>query len=104
MHQGKLKLPGRPEELVAVKSLGPKASHKQRDEFLREAAIMGQFNHPNVIRLMGVLSRTEPAMIVTELMTNGPLDNFLRHYDSRLQPRINQLDMLHGIASGEWRE
>ena len=39
---------------------------------------MGQFEHPNVIFLQGVVTRTNPVMIITEYMENGSLDHFLR--------------------------
>uniref|UniRef100_A0A8C5S6A0 Protein kinase domain-containing protein n=1 Tax=Laticauda laticaudata TaxID=8630 RepID=A0A8C5S6A0_LATLA len=51
---------------------------EQRREFLSEASIMGQFEHPNVIRLEGVVTKSRPVMIVTEFMENGSLDSFLR--------------------------
>ena len=37
-----------------------------REELLREAAIMAQFVHPSVIRLVGVVTTGEPLMIVLE--------------------------------------
>ena len=40
---------------VAVKSLHSPASQEERIKFLQEAAIMGQFVHPNVVRLIGVV-------------------------------------------------
>ena len=52
---------------VAIKTL--KSSEEDiKTAFMREAAIMGQFNHPNILKLMGILSLSEPFMIVTELM------------------------------------
>ena len=42
------------EEEVAVKTLEDGASEEDRIKFLQEAAIMGQFNHPNIIRLLGI--------------------------------------------------
>lgn len=39
---------------------------------------MGQFEHPNVIFLQGVVTRSNPVMIITEYMENGSLDTFLR--------------------------
>lgn len=39
---------------------------------------MGQFDHPNIIRLEGVVTKSRPVMIVTEFMENGALDSFLR--------------------------
>ncbi|CAB0032745.1 unnamed protein product [Trichogramma brassicae] len=54
--RGKLKLPpdGRSEIDVAIKTLKPGSADKARNDFLTEASIMGQFEHPNVIFLQGV--------------------------------------------------
>lgn len=43
---------------------------------------MGQFDHPNIIRLEGVVTKSRPVMIVTEFMENGALDSFLRVRDN----------------------
>lgn len=53
-------------------------SDKARNDFLTEASIMGQFEHPNVIFLQGVVTKSNPVMIITEYMENGSLDTFLR--------------------------
>ncbi len=45
---------------VAVKALRPGASEIDRVKFLQEAAIMGQFHHPNVIALHGVVTVVDP--------------------------------------------
>lgn len=63
---------------VAIKTLKPGASEKNRLDFLTEASIMGQFEDPNVIFLEGVITKSNPIMIVTEYMENGSLDTFLR--------------------------
>ena len=44
------------QEEVAVKTMEDGASEEDRIKFLQEAAIMGQFNHPNIIRLLGIIS------------------------------------------------
>ena len=41
---------------VAVKTLRPHVRHQEKIKFLQEAAIMGQFNHTNVIKLHGVIT------------------------------------------------
>lgn len=56
----------------------PGSSEKARVDFLTEASIMGQFEHPNVIFLQGVVTKSNPVMIITEYMENGSLDHFLR--------------------------
>ena len=45
---------------AAVKSLKPLAPESERIKFLQEAAIMGQFLHPNVVKLHGVVTVGEP--------------------------------------------
>uniref|UniRef100_A0A3B3I350 Ephrin type-B receptor 3 n=1 Tax=Oryzias latipes TaxID=8090 RepID=A0A3B3I350_ORYLA len=76
--RGRLKQPGRREMVVAIKTLKAGYTERQRRDFLAEASIMGQFDHPNVIRLEGVLTRSCPVLIITEFMENGALDSFLR--------------------------
>ena len=43
--------------LVAIKTLKPGSSDKARTDFLTEASIMGQFEHPNVIFLQVICLR-----------------------------------------------
>ena len=45
---------------VAVKQLQSGASEEEKVKFLQEAAINGQFRHPNVVKLMGVITTEEP--------------------------------------------
>ncbi|RWS16488.1 ephrin type-B receptor 1-B-like protein [Dinothrombium tinctorium] len=97
--RGKLKLPGRPEVTVAIKTLKQGASEKPRMDFLTEASIMGQFDHPNVIYLQGVVTKSNPIMIITEYMDNGSLDAFLRANEAKFQ-LIQLVGMLRGIAAG----
>uniref|UniRef100_A0A4W5QSJ8 receptor protein-tyrosine kinase n=1 Tax=Hucho hucho TaxID=62062 RepID=A0A4W5QSJ8_9TELE len=56
---GCLRLRGKREIYVAIKSLKAGYADKQRRDFLSEASIMGQFDHPNIIRLEGVVTRCE---------------------------------------------
>ncbi|XP_047499507.1 ephrin type-B receptor 1-like, partial [Penaeus chinensis] len=97
--KGKLQLPSRPEMTVAIKTLKPGSSEKARVDFLTEASIMGQFEHPNVIFLQGVVTKSNPVMIITEYMENGSLDHFLRVNDGKFQV-LQLVGMLRCIASG----
>uniref|UniRef100_A0A3Q0SNP8 receptor protein-tyrosine kinase n=1 Tax=Amphilophus citrinellus TaxID=61819 RepID=A0A3Q0SNP8_AMPCI len=96
---GRLRAQGKREIYVAIKSLKAGYSDKQRRDFLSEASIMGQFDHPNIIRLEGVVTRCKPLMIITEYMENGSLDAFLRKHDGQFTV-IQLVGMLRGIASG----
>ena len=44
----------------AVKTLHSGASEDDKVKFLQEAAINGQFRHPNVVQLLGVATVGEP--------------------------------------------
>ncbi|KAG5833628.1 hypothetical protein ANANG_G00277900 [Anguilla anguilla] len=96
---GRLRTPGKREIPVAIKTLKGGYVERQRRDFLREASIMGQFDHPNIIRLEGVVTKSRPVMIVVEYMENGSLDSFLRKHDGHFTV-IQLVGMLRGIASG----
>uniref|UniRef100_M4AXT9 receptor protein-tyrosine kinase n=1 Tax=Xiphophorus maculatus TaxID=8083 RepID=M4AXT9_XIPMA len=96
---GRLRVQGKREIYVAIKSLKAGYSDKQRRDFLSEASIMGQFDHPNIIRLEGVVTKCKPVMIITEFMENGSLDTFLKKHDGQFTV-IQLVGMLRGIASG----
>ncbi|XP_061688118.1 ephrin type-A receptor 2-like isoform X2 [Syngnathoides biaculeatus] len=97
--RGVMKSPARGEVAVAIKTLKPGYSEKQRQDFLSEASIMGQFSHPNIIRLEGVVTKFKHAMIVTEYMENGALDIYLKDRDGEI-PTYQLAGMLRGIAAG----
>lgn len=43
---------------MAIKTLKVGYTEKQRRDFLGEASIMGQFDHPNIIHLEGVVTKS----------------------------------------------
>uniref|UniRef100_A0A4W5LUL8 Ephrin type-A receptor 7 n=1 Tax=Hucho hucho TaxID=62062 RepID=A0A4W5LUL8_9TELE len=96
---GRMRLPGKRDIPVALKTLKAGYSDKQRREFLAEASIMAQFDHPNIIHLEGVVTRSKPVMIITEYMENGSLDSFLRRHDGQFTI-IQLVGVLRGIAAG----
>jgi len=97
--RGRLSVPDRNDMLVAIKTLKPGSTDKARSDFLTEASIMGQFEHPNVIFLQGVVTKSNPIMIITEFMENGSLDTFLRANDGKFQV-MQMVGMMRGIAYG----
>uniref|UniRef100_A0A673L6U1 receptor protein-tyrosine kinase n=1 Tax=Sinocyclocheilus rhinocerous TaxID=307959 RepID=A0A673L6U1_9TELE len=99
VYRGILKAPSRKETAVAIKTLKPGYTEKQRQDFLSEASIMGQFSHQNIIRLEGVVTKFKHAMIVTEYMENGALDKYLKDHDGEMSS-FQLVGMLRGIAAG----
>lgn len=61
---------------VAVKILTP--GQFEADDCLREGKIMSTLRHPKLVQLLAVCTKTEPILIITELMINGPLLGNLR--------------------------
>ena len=61
VYQGEWKAPELKNKTgVAVKTLKKGAGEGDKMKFLQEAAIMGQFSHPNVVKLYGVVTEGEP--------------------------------------------
>ena len=57
---------------VAVKTLKEGSGENDRVKFLQEAAIMGQFKHPNVVEMFGVVSEGEPvSMQIRQYIVKG---------------------------------
>lgn len=102
VYKGRLKLPGKREIYVAIKTLKAGYSEKQRRDFLSEASIMGQFDHPNIIRLEGVVTKSRPVMIITEFMENGALDSFLRVRTAQLTFALQSKNTEDAGAGGSW--
>ena len=78
---------------VALKSLKVEDA-EANVKFLQEAAIIGQFNHPNVLKLLGVVTLSHPHMMVTELMTEGlkeQLEKVRRSRQTKIRPLGNIL-------------
>ena len=55
---------------VAVKTLKEGAGEGDKVKFLQEAAIMGQFSHPNVVKLYGVV--TERKLVSSAIFHHSP--------------------------------
>jgi len=66
----------------AVKQLKEGSKEEDRVQFLQEAAIMKKFDNPYVLRLIGVVTVSDPVLLCTEVMSNGSLDVYLRKHSS----------------------
>ncbi|XP_053558856.1 insulin receptor [Bombina bombina] len=69
---------GEAELRVAVKTVNESASVRERIEFLNEASVMKGFICHHVVRLLGVVSKGQPTLVVMELMGHGDLKSYLR--------------------------
>ncbi|KAJ8007506.1 hypothetical protein DPEC_G00118200 [Dallia pectoralis] len=67
-----------PVTMVAVKMLKEEASTDMQNDFQREAALMAEFDHPNIVRLLGVCAVGKPMCLMFEYMAHGDLNEYLR--------------------------
>jgi serine/threonine protein kinase len=79
-----------------------------RIEFLNEASVMKAFKCTHVVRLLGVVSKGQPTLVIMELMALGDLKTYLRSHrpDSEENegckpPSVKQILQMAGeIADG----
>jgi len=64
--------------LVAVKTLKLAANERERCDLMNEASVLAQLDDPNILALVGVVTRSQPIMVVTEFMHNSSLHQFLQ--------------------------
>ncbi|XP_025120589.2 focal adhesion kinase 1 isoform X11 [Bubalus bubalis] len=77
VHQGTYTSPENPALAVAIKTCKNCTSDSVREKFLQEALTMRQFDHPHIVKLIGVITEN-PVWIIMELCTLGELRSFLQ--------------------------
>ncbi|XP_035421282.1 tyrosine-protein kinase Mer isoform X1 [Cygnus atratus] len=98
--EGRLSQPEGTPQKVAVKTMKmDNFSQREIEEFLSEAACMKDFDHPNVIKLLGVcielssLQVPKP-MVILPFMKYGDLHSFLLRSRLEMAPQFVPLQML----------
>ncbi|VCW98215.1 unnamed protein product, partial [Gulo gulo] len=98
VRRGRLQPRGRREQAVAIQALWAGGAESLQMTFLGQAAVLGQFQHPNILRLEGVVTKSRPLMVLTELMELGPLDSFLRQREGQFSS-LQLVAMQRGVAA-----
>nr|KAG5703678.1 hypothetical protein BaRGS_002552 [Batillaria attramentaria] len=81
-------IPGSGEVKVAIKTVNDNAGFQERMNFLKEATTMKAFDCYHVVKLLGVVSKGQPALVIMELMSNGDLKNYLRMHRPDENPEV----------------
>ncbi|XP_036322779.1 tyrosine-protein kinase Fer-like [Rhagoletis pomonella] len=84
---------------VAVKTCRMTLPDEQKRKFLQEGRILKQYDHPNIVKLIGICVQKQPIMIVMELVPGGSLLNYLRKNSNALTAR-QQMGMCRDAAAG----
>lgn len=66
--------------LILLQTLRKGASQQEKLEFLKEAQLMSNFKHDNILQLLGVCLDNDPNFIIMELMEGGDLLVYLRSH------------------------
>ncbi|KAF8358327.1 hypothetical protein PRIPAC_93322 [Pristionchus pacificus] len=93
VHKGILKLRRCNKKIdVAIKLAKLDAMTKDQIQgFMKEARLMRDFDHPNVVRLYGVAATQEPLMLVMELASDGALDSYLKKHACTVQTKLTMI-------------
>ncbi|XP_070137052.1 tyrosine-protein kinase Fer isoform X4 [Drosophila bipectinata] len=84
---------------VAVKTCRMTLPDEQKRKFLQEGRILKQYDHPNIVKLIGICVQKQPIMIVMELVLGGSLLTYLRKNSNGLSTR-QQMGMCRDAAAG----
>lgn len=84
---------------VAVKTCRVALPDENKRKFLQEGRILKQYDHPNIVKLIGICVQKQPIMIVMELVPGGSLLTFLRNNASNLTQKL-LLKMCLDTAAG----
>ncbi|KAK0182862.1 hypothetical protein PV327_000951 [Microctonus hyperodae] len=84
---------------VAVKTCKVTLPDEQKRKFLQEGRILKQYDHPNIVKLIGICVQKQPIMIVMELVPGGSLLTYLRKNAAAIS-QIEQLRMCRDAAAG----
>jgi hypothetical protein len=91
--------PTRTENLRAVKLLRPDVRVPENEGRLgREAAIVEQLQHPNIVRLYQNRAQNSSPYFVMEYVYGPTLDDLIAHHNGRPVPFTLALDLIHQIA------
>ncbi|XP_070195798.1 focal adhesion kinase 1-like isoform X3 [Littorina saxatilis] len=69
---------------VAIKTCKETSEETMTEKFLEEAYIMQQFDHPHIVKLIGICSDNRPVWIVMELAKHGEMRAYLQNNKPRL--------------------
>ncbi|MFT7815739.1 tyrosine-protein kinase transmembrane receptor ROR2 isoform X1, partial [Arapaima gigas] len=101
--------PGEQTQVVAIKTVKDKDDGTLREEFRHEAMLRSRLQHPNVVCLLGVVTKEQPMSMIFSYSGHGDLHEFLvmrsphsdvgsSDDDKTVKSTLEQADFLHIVT------
>uniref|UniRef100_A0A4W3IPA2 Receptor tyrosine kinase like orphan receptor 2 n=1 Tax=Callorhinchus milii TaxID=7868 RepID=A0A4W3IPA2_CALMI len=87
--------PGEPAQVIAIKTIKDKTEVSLREEFKHEALMRSRLQHPNMVCLLGIVTKEQPMSMIFSYPSHSDLHEFL----SALEP-ADFLHIVSQIAAG----
>ena len=68
---------------VLIKTLRPGANTQTKQDFQREGELWTELRHPNVVTLLGMVSKDDPQCLIFEYLSYGDLHEFLLQHSPK---------------------
>jgi hypothetical protein len=88
VRRGELTLQPGETERVAIKSVKDFAPLVEQQKIILEALLMSKLVHTHLVQLIGICSRVQPFLIITEYMQGGSLVSYLSKCRPEACPRV----------------
>ncbi|XP_049625083.1 tyrosine-protein kinase Fer [Suncus etruscus] len=89
---------------VAVKTCKEDLPQELKIKFLQEAKILKQYDHPNIVKLIGVCTQRQPIYIIMELIPGGDFLSFLRRKKDEIKLKQLVKFSLDAVSGMEYLE
>ncbi|KAI1905156.1 hypothetical protein AGOR_G00013240 [Albula goreensis] len=101
--------PGEQTQVVAIKTVKDKDEGTLREEFRHEAMLRSRLQHPNIVCLLGVVTKEQPISMIFSYSSHGDLHEFLvmrsphsdvgsSDDDKTVKSTLEQADFLHIVT------
>lgn len=101
--------PGEQTQVVAIKTVKDKDEGALREEFRHEAMLRSRLQHPNIVCLLGAVTKEQPMSMVFSYSSHGDLHEFLvmrsphsdvgsSDDDKTVKSTLEQADFLHIVT------
>lgn len=85
---------------VAVKQISGTVTPEENSQLFEEARMMQTFDHPNIVKLLGVAMNQDPIMIVMELAERGSVLDVIKREGAAAPSTAECIRYIYEAAKG----